>query len=77
MSDRSASDVEQEKQDVRDFAHWIAVARKMVHDSFVGDEAELQRITIQAANSLMLEHKLGRIEHSLDEIKTSLNSDKD
>lgn len=45
-----------EKDTIRDFHHWIVVARRMVHDSFTGDEKELQRLTMQAAEGLMLDH---------------------
>ena len=63
---------EDEKATVRDFHHWIVVARRIVHDSFTGDEKELQRLTIQTAEGLMLDHRLGAIEGQLAEIKTAL-----
>ena len=56
----------------RDFQFWITKAREQVHANFGGDEAELQHLTLQAAHSLMLEHKLGEIEASLFEIKNAL-----
>lgn len=56
----------------RDFQYWITKAREQVHANFGGDEAELQHLTLQAAHSLMLEHKLGEIEASLFEIKNAL-----
>lgn len=62
-----------EKETVRDFHHWIVVARRIVHDSFTGDEKELQRLTMQTAEGLMLDHRLGAIEGQLAEIKTVLN----
>jgi hypothetical protein len=62
-----------EKETIRDFHHWIVVARRIVHDSFTGDEKELQRLTIQAAQGLMMDHRLGAIEGQLAEIKTALN----
>ncbi|PJI92764.1 hypothetical protein BC777_1625 [Yoonia maricola] len=65
-----------EKDTIRDFHHWIVVARRMVHDSFTGDEKELQRLTMQAAEGLMMDHRLGAIESQLADIKTAL-SDKE
>jgi len=62
-----------EKDTVRDFHHWIVVARRIVHDSFTGDEKELQRLTMQTAEGLMLDHRLGAIEGQLAEIRTVLN----
>lgn len=62
-----------EKKTIRDFHHWIVVARRIVHDSFTGDEKELQRLTIQAAQGLMMDHRLDAIESQLAEIKTALN----
>ena len=62
-----------EKDTVRDFHHWIVVARRIVHDSFTGDEKELQRLTIQTAEGLMMDHRLSAIESHMAEIKTALN----
>ena len=62
-----------EKDVIRDFHHWIVVARRMVHDSFTGDEKELQRLTMQAAEGLMMDHRLGAIEAQLVEIRTAMN----
>jgi len=62
-----------EKETVRDFHHWIVVARRIVHDSFTGDEKELQRLTMQTAEGLMLDHRLGAIEGQLAGIKSVLN----
>ncbi len=62
-----------EKETVRDFHHWIIVARRIVHDSFTGDEKELQRLTLQTAEGLMMDHRLGAIESQMAEIKTALN----
>lgn len=70
MSDVLPND---EKETIRDFHHWIVVARRVVHDSFTGDEKELQRLTMQAAEGLMMDHRLGAIERQLAEIKTALN----
>ncbi|MEM8537911.1 MAG: hypothetical protein AAGF56_08625 [Pseudomonadota bacterium] len=67
---------EDEKETIRDFHHWIVVARRMVHDSFTGDEKELQRMTLQAAHGLMMDHRLDAIEHELTAIKAALK-DKD
>ncbi|MEJ8563090.1 hypothetical protein QTO30_18980 [Yoonia sp. GPGPB17] len=64
---------EDEKDTIRDFHHWIVVARRIVHDSFTGDDKELQRMTLQTAEGLMLDHRLGAIEDHLAEIKTALN----
>ncbi|WP_342070100.1 hypothetical protein [Yoonia algicola] len=61
-----------EKETIRDFHHWIIVARRIVHDSFTGDEKELQRLTLQAAEGLMMDHRLGAIEAQMAEIKTAL-----
>jgi len=61
-----------EKQTIRDYHHWIIVARRIVHDSFTGDEKELQRMTLQAAQGLMLDHRLAAIEHDLGAIKRAL-----
>ena len=58
----------------RDYQFWLNKAREQVHANFGGNEAELQHLTIQAAHSLMLEHKLGEIEASLVEIKTALKT---
>ncbi|MCG3267972.1 hypothetical protein [Yoonia sp. I 8.24] len=77
MSDHNASKAEQDREILRDFHHWIVIARAMVHDTFVGDDTELQRMTLSTAHSLMLEHQLSEIKTSLAEIKTSLNSGKD
>ena len=63
---------EDEKVTIRDFHHWVVIARRMIHDSFTGDEKELQRLTMQAAQGLMLDHRLGAIEHQLADIKTAL-----
>lgn len=63
---------EGEKGTIRNFHHWVVVARSMVHDNFTGDEKELQRLTIQAAQGLMLDHRLGAIEHQLADIKTAM-----
>ena len=62
-----------EKDTVRDFHHWIVVARRIVHDSFTGDEKELQRLTIQTAEGLMMDHRLAAIEGHMADIKTALN----
>jgi hypothetical protein len=62
-----------EKDTIRDFHHWIIVARRIVHDSFTGDEKELQRLTLQTAEGLMMDHRLGAIESQMAEIKTALN----
>ena len=62
-----------EKNTIRDFHHWIIVARRIVHDSFTGDEKELQRLTLQTAEGLMMDHRLGAIESQMAEIKTALN----
>jgi len=62
-----------EKDTIRDFHHWIVVARRIVHDSFTGDEKELQRLTMQTAEGLMLDHRLGAIEGQLAAIRTVLN----
>jgi len=62
-----------EKETIRDFHHWIIVARRIVHDSFTGDEKELQRLTLQTAEGLMMDHRLGAIESQMAEIKTALN----
>jgi hypothetical protein len=62
-----------EKDTIRDFHHWIVVARRIVHDSFTGDEKELQRLTIQTAEGLMMDHRLAAIEGHMAEIKTALN----
>jgi hypothetical protein len=77
MTDQNLSKAEHDRQVLRDFHHWIVIARAMVHDTFVGDDAELQRMTLSTAHSLMLEHQLSEIKTSLAEIKTSLNSGKD
>lgn len=77
MADRTPPKAEQEQQVLRDFHHWIVIARSMVHTTFTGDDTELQRMTLSTAHSLMLEHKLGEIETSLAEIKTSLSNGKD
>ncbi|MFG5383867.1 MULTISPECIES: hypothetical protein [unclassified Yoonia] len=58
----------------RDYQFWLNKAREQVHANFGGSEAELQHLTIQAAHSLMMEHKLGEIEASLVEIKTALKT---
>ena len=62
-----------EKDTVRDFHHWIVVARRIVHDSFTGDEKELRRLTIQTAEGLMMDHRLAAIEGHMADIKTALN----
>ena len=62
-----------EKETVRDFHHWIIVARRIVPVSFTGDEKELQRLTLQTAEGLMMDHRLGAIESQMAEIKTALN----
>ncbi|MFA8441290.1 hypothetical protein [Yoonia sp.] len=62
-----------EKDTIRDFHHWIIVARRIVHDSFTGDEKELQRLTLQTAEGLMMDHRLGAIESQMAEIKNALN----
>jgi hypothetical protein len=77
MSTQNLSQADNDRQILRDFHHWIVIARTMVHDTFVGDEAELQRMTLSTAHSLMLEHQLIEIKTSLAEIKTSLNNGKD
>ena len=69
MSDGLPDD---EKDTISDFHHWIIVARRMIHDSFTGDEKELQRMTLQAAQGLMMDHRLGAIEHELAAIKVAL-----
>ena len=61
---------------IRDFHYWIVVARGMVHDSFTGDEKELQRLTMEAAKGLMLDHRLAAIEQHLAEL-ASAQTDKD
>ncbi len=58
----------------RDYQFWLNQAREQVHANFGGNEAELQHLTIQAAHSLIMEHKLGEIEASLVEIKTALKT---
>ncbi|MEO1640497.1 MAG: hypothetical protein AAFU41_14750 [Pseudomonadota bacterium] len=63
---------DEEKHTIRDFHHWIIVARSLVHDSFTGDEKELQRMTLEAAKGLMLDHQLGRIKQELAAIKAAL-----
>ena len=62
-----------EKDTIRDFHHWIIVARRIVHDSFTGDEKELQRLTIQTAEGLMMDHRLAAIESQMAAITTALN----
>ena len=64
---------QEEEETIRDFHHWIVVARHLVHDSFTGDAKELQRLTMQAAQGMMLDHRLGAIERSLTELKTTLS----
>ena len=66
-----------EKDTLRDFHHWVVAARRIVHDSFTGDEKELQRLTMQAAGGLMMDHRLGAIERHLADIKTSLNKNEE
>ena len=67
---------EDEQDTIRDFHHWIVVARRIVHDSFTGDEKELQRLTMQAAEGLMMDHRLGAIENELGAIKAALKEKK-
>ncbi len=73
MSTKDEQAYSQRLQNVsRDYQFWLNKAREQVHANFGGNEAELQHLTIQAAHSLMLEHKLGEIEASLFEIKNAL-----
>ena len=61
---------------IRDFHYWIVVARRMVHDNFTADDKELQRLTMEAAKGLMLDHRLAAIERHLAEL-SSLQRDED
>jgi len=65
MSDR-------ERETARDFQHWVILARNMVHDSFTGDEKELQRLTMHAAQGMMLDHRLTEIESRLQDLQDTL-----
>ena len=60
----------------RDFHHWVVVARHLVHDNFTGDDKELQRLTIQAAQGLMLDHRLSAIERRLDALQQTLPNER-
>ena len=60
----------------RDFHHWVVVARQLVHDSFTGDDKELQRLTMQAAQGLMLDDRLSAIERRLDALQQSLPNER-
>ncbi len=60
----------------RDFRHWVVVARHLVHDNFTGDDKELQRLTMQAAQGLMLDHRLSAIERRLDALQQTLPNER-
>ncbi|WP_296423585.1 hypothetical protein [Yoonia sp.] len=65
---------ERRKMVAQNFQHWVGRARELVHANFGGNEAELQHLTLQAAHSLMLEHRLGEIEANMADIKSLLTS---
>ncbi|MEZ5777856.1 MAG: hypothetical protein R3E44_05795 [Paracoccaceae bacterium] len=56
-----------------DFLHWIAVARELVADHFPSERAEPHNaLVIDTARSLMLAHRLGGIEATLEGMKQAL-----
>ena len=63
---------ERSKRAEAEMHHWIVVARRMIHEDFTGNEAELQRQIMQTACTLMLQDRMGQVQNSLDEIKTAL-----
>lgn len=67
-----------DKDMAADFLHWVSISRQIIADHFPSERAEPHNaMVVETARSLMLAHRLGQIETTLEGIQQALESSKE